>query len=189
MLVTIVVTVAVIGAAVALALVSGGGEEESVVAPSSAATAAEPASPTSSPTQSPEPSPSPESEEGTLSIDGIELRLVSATRKERYVQEGFGGTGDQIFTPTLPGDIFLIVRGTFESDSTNEAASDRLQKWKTVVIDDRGRRDGPSITTTSFNETAGGAGEVEWAFIVSQSSSSYTLELEGTTIDLTPLLG
>jgi hypothetical protein len=186
-------TIAIVGiavlalVAVGLALVLGGDE-----APTSAAAGSAPAE-TASPQPSPEPSPtttpspteepSPSPDQGgpsTVSVDGVDLRLTSAIFKDRYATDSLAGTGTEVFFPGSPGDTFLIVRGRFEGNS------DALHEFTTAVVDENGRRDTPSITTTR----TGGAGldTVEWVFAVSRASRGFTLRVQNETFDLAPFL-
>jgi len=179
--VAVVVVVAIAGTA-AVVLAMGG--DDRAPAPVAAPPTATSPSPTSSAaprpeTPTPEASPSPPISEGQpLSIEGIDLRLTSATRRDRYV------SGDQTFLPGAPGDTFLVIRGTFEGNS------DRLLEFEVSVVDENGRRDVPSVTVTDVNLTEGqGMGDVEWALAVSESSSSFTFDLpEGNSVDVTLLL-
>jgi hypothetical protein len=177
------VSVVLVVAGVAFAVLATAGDDGSpapVAEPSDAASpsAVSSASPSaaSSPTQDPGASPAGDGQ--ALSIQGIDLRLTSATRRDRYV------SGDQTFLPGAPGDTFLVIRGTFEGNS------DRLLEFEVSVVDENGRRDVPSVTVTDVNLTEGqGVGDVEWAFAVSESSSSFTFDLpEGNSVDVTPLL-
>lgn len=177
------VAVVLVVAGIAFAVLAMGGEDGSPTAapePSNAASPSPVSSATASPaTQSPGTSPtSPAGEGQALSIQGIDLRLTSATRTNRYV------SGDQTFLPGAPSDTFLVIRGTFEGNS------DRLLEFVVSVVDENGRRDVPSVTVTDVNLTEGrGEGDVEWAFAVSDSSSSFTFDLpEGNSVDVTPLL-
>ncbi|MGH2673350.1 MAG: hypothetical protein ACRDHC_10270 [Actinomycetota bacterium] len=182
------VAVVLVVAGIAFAVIAAGGEDGLPTAapePSNAASPSPVSSATASPatqspaTQSPGTSPtSPAGEGRALSIQGIDLQLTSATRMDRYV------SGDQTFLPGAPSDTFLVIRGTFEG------SSDRLLEFAVSVVDENGRRDVPSVTVTDVNLTEGrGEGDVEWAFAVSDSSSSFTFDLpEGNSVDVTPLL-
>lgn len=135
-------------AGIAFAVLATRGDDGSPTAvpePSNTASPSPGSSGTPSPaTQSPEASPTTTTGEGqALSIEGIDLRLTSATRRDQYV------SGDQTFTPGDPGDTFLIIRGTFEGNS------DRLLEFVVSVADENGRRDVPSVTVTDVNLTEG----------------------------------
>lgn len=140
-IVEVLVVVAVLAVAgIAFALLTGGDDDGSPAAvadPSTAASSSPASSATSSPSASTTPSPSPEpspTEEGpSISVQGVEIRLSSASRKERYV------SGDETFVPGVGGDIFLIVRGTFEGEG------DRIHDFDVTVVDENGRRDGTSF--------------------------------------------
>jgi hypothetical protein len=172
-----VVVLALAGAAGAFVLTRG--NEGSPVEAADPSDAAEPSA--SPGTPSPGASPEAEPDDGSVfTVQGIEIRLSSATRKEQYVSGT--GAGQQIFSPTLPGDIFLIVRGTFEG------GSNKVLDLKVAVIDENGRRDTPSISSTTTRDSPS-QGKVEWVIAVSQASDVFTFQLPGgVTFDLTPLL-
>jgi hypothetical protein len=182
--VEVLVVVAVLAVAgIAFALLAGGDDDGSPTAvadPSSAASSSPASSATSSPgdTPSPSPEPSPTEEGPSISVQGVEIRLSSASLKERYV------SGDETFVPGVGGDIFLIVRGTFEGDG------DRIHDLDITVVDENGRRDGTSFIVTDVILSEGqGQGDVEWVFTVSEASGSFTMSLPGgNEVDVTHLL-
>jgi hypothetical protein len=128
------------------------------------------------------PSPSPITATGIdapLLVDGLELQLTSADRRDRWVADLDGS----VYRPSAQHDELLIVAGEVTG------SVDAVQDWEVSITDSGGRTDDPGVTTTTATEGES-SGEVEWVFVVARTAQSFTLNLpDGEAIDLTPLLG
>jgi hypothetical protein len=121
------------------------------------------------PTFTPTPTPTPTST-GVLGItmpvavEGVELQFVSAKQVTHWQ---FGSTD---YTPKSSGDAFLVVKANVLTPGT---AHDTVKNWYVTL------NNGVSWVFLQSGGDISSIDSMEWVFIVSQSESTFTINLPG----------
>ena len=114
-----------------------------------------------------------------VTIDGVELQVISASLHESY------RIGSQEHTPRSSGDLLLLVRATISGPDTDVDLGD----WKAQVQDAAGRVSNSDIQSKMTGTIEGQEGTfLEWFFVVDRFAENLTLNLRDQEIELSSLL-
>lgn len=125
--------------------------------------------PTPTPTATPTPTPTATPTEifgitAPVTVEGVDLKFVSVTKASHWL------VGSQDYTPTSPGDTFLVVTANVLTDNT---AHSTLAGWEVTLN---------SAVSWTFLQSKGDSSSITaatWVFIVDQNLTKFTINLPG----------
>jgi hypothetical protein len=139
------------------------------LAPTPTPTATPTSTPTATPTLTPTPTqtPTPTGIPGVtmpITVEGVDLQFVSVTTASHWL---FGSTD---YTPKSSSDTFLVVKANVLTPGTAQVT---LKDWNPTLNND---------ISWNFMQSHGDINSIDsitWVFVVSQSESSFTINLPG----------